>query len=679
MNFKKFADAVTERFNALYKENYGKIFAVAVDKDEMWQHYLNSFPDGSNPLYRVRTEHDCATCRHFIRNVGNAVFITEDLKVETIWDVRTGYPAYDVVASEMDKYIKSKPIEGIWLSREKRFGGSNVEYDEELGETVTYDHFYVKVPEDLVCRPDRIPENKENYRAIVQVFKRSLTEITDEAVDIVDELIKSNTLYKGSEWESSIRQLKEQKDKIKGMSDEQVNLYAWRKAKGLPVTVSKIRNTSLGTLLIDLSEGMDVDRAVSRYEKVVAPANYKRPKAIYTKKMLEDAKKKIEELGYMDSLQRRFATLDDITVNNILFSNRDAKRRIGGSVFDDMLADVKQSPKKFDRLEEIPVDKFVSDVLPGSTDLEVYLENRHAANMCSVIAPVNKDAPSMFKWNNAFSWAYAGNITDSDVKQNVKNAGGNVDGVLRFSIQWNDTDEYSRNDLDAHCIEPFGNEIFFGDRLSLSGGFLDVDIINPQEGTPAVENIAWPRLYSMRDGVYQFFVHQYSNRGGRDGFRAEIEFDGKVYKFDYRKELRQGEKVRVADVTLKNGAFSIKTYLNEESSSIDLWGLKTNTFVPVSVMMYSPNYWDEQNGIGHKHYMFMLKDCVNPEEPNGFYNEFLKQELVEHKRVFEALGAKMKVETVPDQLSGLGFSSTKRNSVIVKVKGATERMMKIVF
>ena len=680
MEFKNVKNALAENFSRISATN--SLFETDIDKDYLWNLYLNSFPEGTNPIYRERRIHDCSACRQFIRNIGGAVYIDEDLNIHSIFEFDTGSKTFQPVMDAMAIYVTSRPIVDIYFNDSSTVG---IDKNRELldnGTVKTWDHFFVTLPTTMYdTHKTRISIEKARIRDRKNVFKRSLDEISMDAIDTVLELIYSNTLYKGEEWKTYLEVLRENKELYMAVPEDKKEVYAWKRAIKLNDAVGKIRNHSIGVLLTDISEGIDLDSAVRRYETIVAPTNYKRPKAIYTKKMLEEAKQKITELGYLDSLPRRFATLDDITVNNILFSNKDAAKRISGDVFDDMIEDIAVDPKKFSRVEEVSAEKFVNNVLPTAKSLEILLENRHVKNMVSLIAPVNKDAKSMFKWNNGFSWAYAGNITDSDIRENVKNAGGKVDGVLRFSIQWNEAGT-DNCDLDAHCVEPNGYEIYFGrarrPSVSPMGGQLDVDIIHPN-GDVAVENITWGDSSCMKEGAYIFYVHQYSG-SARHGFRAEIEFNGTIYSFDYDKTMRSGEKIRVAEVRMDQyGNFTLKELIPSSVSTREVWGLKTNSFAPVTVVMYSPNYWDDQQGIGHRHYFFMLKDCVNPEQPNGFYNEFLDNRLNEHKRVFEALGSKLAVASADDQLSGIGFSATKRNDLVIKVKGATERIMKIKF
>lgn len=684
MEFIEFKEALQRNFVEMTKDAT-HLFEVEVDKDELWNTYLNSYPTGTNELYRERTQHDCSCCRHFIKNIGNAVVI-KDGHVHTIWDLSLNDTTYQPVCDALATFVKSHIVTDIWISKEKKVG-TDFNYEDMDGKMHKWDHFYLELPDKFVDRSGKsIGDIKGGFRDTRNVFKRSLDEITMDALDTILELINSNTLYKGEEWKGVLTEFRKYKKEYENLaSDTEKELYAWEKSVIAGIAIGRIRNHSIGTLLGNVSEDMDLDLAVKKYEQIVAPSNYKRPKAIFTKKMLEDAKKTISELGYMDALQRRFANLDDITVNNILFSNKDAAKRIGGAedIFGEMEKEVAVNPKKFSKVEEISVNDFIEKVLPTAKEVEVFVENKHDKNFVSMIAPCNPDSKTMFKWNNGLSWAYTGNITDSDMKQNVKAAGGNVEGVLRFSIQWNE-DGRDNCDLDAHCIEPNRNEIYFRNSRkpasSALGGQLDVDIINP-EGNVAVENITWADKSKMKSGTYKFFVHQYSG-SARKGFRAEVEFDGEIHSFDYNKSMRHGEKVEVAEVTLdNNGNFTIKESLSGSSAitSRKVWGVNTNQFVPVSVISYSPNYFDEQDGIGHRHLFFMLNGCVNTEEPSGFYNEFLKNELVEHKRVFEALGAKCHVEDTEDQLSGIGFSMTKRAELIVKVKGATERVMKIKF
>lgn len=675
MDFKEFNTAIQQQGQKMFAET-DNLFVTNTDKDTIWQLYLDSFPPGTNEIFRERREHDCSCCKQFIRAFGNVVTIQNN-KLISIWDAPISDGVYSIVAGKLSRYVKTAGIKDIFVTKESRFG-TEKNHEQTSDGIQTWHHFHIRLPKKFVTKSSRsIGDLMDEFRKTKNVFQRSLTELTKDSIETVLELINQKSLYKGDEWKSALTTFFQYYKNYYKTPASQADIFCWTKSIQAGPAISRIKNHSIGVLLTDIAKGVALDEAVSRYEAIVAPTNYKRPKAIFTKKMLEQAKATVEQLGYMDSLERRHAVIDDITVNNILYANRDNHQKMSNDIFDDMLKETKTIPKKFNRLTEIDAETFVKEILPAAESVEAYFENKHIPSLVSLIAPTNPAAKTMFKWNNNFSWAYNGNITDS-MKQRVKAAGGNIDGVLRFSIQWNE-DGDNKNDFDAHCIEPNNNRIYFSNKIShLTDGFLDVDIQIPND--IAVENITWPNPHTMLPGLYKFMVHNYAHRGGRSGFRAEIEFDDQIFSFNYPHDIKAEEYIAVAEVELrKDGTFKMIRSLESTTACRTEWNISTNEFHPVSLCLFSPNYWDEQSGIGHKHYFFILKNCLNQTEPNGFFNEFLKEDLMKHKRVFEALGSKMKVNYTDNQLSGIGFSSTKRNSLVCKVTGTFDRTIKVNF
>jgi len=678
MEFKDFNALLQEHVDRMVQDET-RLYTVnlnAIGYNPLWNLYLDSFPPGTNEVFRERREYDCSCCCNFIRDFG-AVIKIKDQKVTTIWDFETGSDKYQPVIDALAARVRGELVSSIFVTETRRIGtASNIEICAD-GQTHTWNHLHVRLPPNISVTPRyKHGRLRGDSRDQMRMFKRALSEIEPHAVDAVLELIDQNTLYRGEQWHAPLENLKKLQAEHHNLnSSEKRMLFYWEVTTPANSQITNIRNTSIGTLLVNLSTGMDLDTAVRKYEAITAPSNYRRPKAVFTKSMVASAEAKVKELGFENSLARRFATIQDITVNNTLFANRDAKRAMASGVFEELAQSVPSKPLDLSRVEEIGIDKFITDVLPTVSALDVYLENKHSQNLCSLIAPLDSQAKSMFSWGNNFSWAYNGNVADS-MKERVKAAGGKVDGELRFSIQWNEHGD-NLDDLDAHCIEPQGFEIMYSSKVNQwTNGNLDIDIIEPNG--VAVENITWPQRSTMQKGKYQFFVNNYTSRNARSGFSAEIEFDGEVYSFEYPKPLTDKENIAVADVHFDGEKFKITPRLKANSSSKELWSLKSNETHPVSIALLSPNYWDGR-GVGLKHYFFMVEGCVNPDLPNGFFNEFLNSELRPHRKVFEALGSKMKVDRSALQLSGLGFSSSKRAELVVRVQGAIKRMLKIKF
>nr|WP_295001546.1 hypothetical protein [uncultured Methanobrevibacter sp.] len=671
--FKKMQFQMQEYFDDIFsKEEF--LFRLDCDINEAWNLYLDSFPPEISGTYHEKPWHDCQRCRSWFKTMANVVMIDDDYKIRTLFDFET-IPEYRDVFRVLDEFLKTKRVENIFLNDSPSVGvfRSFAEYDGEFDEN---HHFYLDLPDRFIVNSKDMTSEIGDARTQRKLMEDTLNLISPDAIATVLELVHSNTLYRSYQWKDTLEGLKAVFEEFYGMDEDcNLNNWLWKKSATLPRNITHIKNTSMGTLLINISKGMDLEAAVTKYEKITAPTNYQRPKAIYSKEMLEDAKNKIAELGYMDSLHRRFAKLEDISINNLLFANRDVKATLGDDIFDMLKKNATRKVHNFDEISTISLDKFISDVLPEAQEISLYVSSKFKSNFVSLTAPLNNDAPGMFQWDNPYCWVYDNNITDSLMKQQVKKMDGDVDVDLRFSIQWNDG-KWDRNDLDAHSTEPDGHEIYFKDMKSKkTGGWLDVDIITPVEGEISVENIQYKHKSKMTDGEYLFRVHQYTYRGGDDGFKAEIEFDNTIYTFEYPHKLSQDEYVDVAKVELDNGTFTL-TDLVGDATNTHHWNIALNDFVPVSLICFSPNYWNG-NEYGNKHIFFMLKNCINDTNPSGWFNEYLNNELHPHRRVMEALSSHLRLEDTENQLSGVGFSLGKLGENRITVQVRTNNMKRI--
>lgn len=657
-NFPKFAEIVNKSFQEIAA---GPVYETG-GGDELWAVYLAAFPEGSNPIFKNRTEHDCSCCKQFIRRAG---IVTSGSK--TIWDEAAllAPEPYRKVALKMREWVLDRPIAKLYLvnKKEASFGTKQSHSQAKDGPVLTWNHFYTgEIPAKL--RSETADAIRGDYRTSVEVFERGLIELSPDAVSTVLSLIEANNLYRGEEHKSAVLAFfKAQEEYKKSMNKHR---YVWQNASG---HAARFRNTVIGTLVTEISEGKDVDAAVRAFETKVAPQNYKRTTAVITPMMIKKAMETIAELGLEPALERRFANISDINVNDVKWVDNNVKPLMKGGLEATLMKEAKTSSRKPDA-EAISLDAFMC-MLKDVTALEIFVAGQHLGNMVSLTAPVHPEPKQLFKWSNDFSWSYTGNVADS-IKERVKKAGGKVTGVMRVSLSW-----FNFDDLDLHIYEPSGrgvrgleNHIYFRNKEGWTGGVLDVDM-NAGAGTTRepVENVAWAD--APPNGSYKVVVNNFAKREtSNTGFAVEVESGGKIHSFTYNKAVKDTQDIHVCTLVVKDGVI-VKIENGDDGItttqlSQDKWGLKSETFVKVNAVTLSPNYWGG-NSVGNKHLFFFLDGCLSDEPTRGIYNEFLHSRLEAHRKVFEVIGEKTKCQPVAGQLSGLGFSSTKKESVLVRV------------
>lgn len=686
----------------------GKLFRSGVTGQEVWDMYLGSFTKENDPIFRdpESSSHNCNLCKNFVRRYGNIVALDENLKIMTIFDVDAP-EEYKDSCTAVSELLKKSAIKNVFfetleelkalpyescsasstqfkLGLDKNAKRYTKEEAEKFGvvkpnQIITFNHLHMFVPAQFVDKSGKsIDALIAGYRDAKNVFKRAMDEISLDTLNLVRDLIKQGSLLDGQTHLHKIEAIIPLKAEYDQLSSEDKDNWCW--IKSYKFQYSKFKNELLGVLCTELSEGTELNKACMDWNKRVDPANYMKAVAPITKKQIEEAKKFVEENGYEASFTRRCTTIEDIKASDILHLNSGDGKIAAVSVFDKVKpTSTRHKRSEFDKVEEVPIEVFMRDILPECTSVEAFLLNSHKGNMVTLTTAEDKESKPIFKWRNNYSWTYNGNLAGkSQIKEAVKSAGGFVDAPFRFSIMWNE-DGRDIVDLDAHAYEPDGTHIYYrsfkGRQTNMSGS-LDIDMIRPKK--VGVENIFWTDTSRLRDGIYKFKIHNYDGNRNK-GCKAEIAFGESTWSYLIDKEIKG--TIDIAQVTIKNGDLvDIQHYANlvdSNEKSTELYGLETNHFHKVNLVCLSPNHWSDS--IGNKHYFFMLEGCKSPSEIRGFHNENLTPELLQHRKVMEVLGATLQVESTDKQLSGLGFNATVRDEVVLRLKGSFNRVIKVKF
>jgi len=677
----------------------GKLFRSSLTGAKVWDLYLESFD--SDPVFRdpQSSEHNCNNCNNFIRRYGNIVTIIDN-KIVTIFDVNAE-GEYESVVKALSKALKKAPIQEVFYETFNELNSlpyesckttnevfrlglakNHKQYTQEeadkfgvvkANEIREFNHFHLDLPTQFVDKTGKSVESiMANYRDAKNVFQRAMQEIPLDTLNLVRDLINQGSLLDGTTHLFKVEQFIKLKEQYDGLSSGDKDNWCWTTSYNLPI--AKFKNELIGVLCSELAEGKELNEACQAWNKRVDPTNYMKAKAPITKKQIEEAKKFVQENGYEESFSRRFTTMEDIKVSEILHANVGDGKLKSVSIFDNVKStSTRHKRSEFDKVEEVSIDKFMEDILPTCTSVEAFLQNSQEGNMVSLTTANNPESKPIFKWSNNYSWTYNGNLAGkSQIKENVKAAGGKITGVLRASLQWNDTDTPGIVDFDFHCKESVGTEIYYSNKRSYkTGGWLDVDMIRPS--SVGIENITYQKI--PQDGTYFFFVRNFDGRANK-GFKVEIEFDGQTFEY-YQSNSAYGD-TKVATITVKDGKFSITHHLPETTSSKDIYGLETNAFHKVNLVCLSPNHW-EGNNVGNKHYFFMLEGAQCPTSIRSFHNENLIPELAAHRKVLEVLGNQTMIDSGGKQLSGIGFNATVKDELVLRLQGSHKRVIKVKF
>ncbi len=371
--------------------NTGPIFQT--DANGLYDMYLASLPAD-------RQIHNCCACRRFIERFGGLVTVSEDGRLLPVLWGSTVPTFYSKAFFSLYNRVHNARITGVFYSKEKVWGTPS---------TPPWRHMAVNQPDSLVYREraltpgQAMAAKRENYKTVLAALVEFKAPVLDQAL----RLFESDSVSRSEKFVGPVKWLRKLHDRPKGRLGTNI---LWREIALAPEGYCHPKASVLGPLLTNIAMGLPFADIKAQFEAMVQPLRYQRPQEAPKAGNLAAAEALVKKLGIERSLERRFATLQDMRdfIWHPLWH-----QTIKDQPTEGVFGHIKPRgavPPQFG--VDLPTQtytwvKFRDTVLPNAEKIEQLIPGRGA--FVALLTAVHADAPPILKWDhenerNPVSW-----------------------------------------------------------------------------------------------------------------------------------------------------------------------------------------------------------------------------------------------------------------------------------
>lgn len=371
----------------------GQTRLFTTDAADLWDTYLGALPKAHQQL------HNCHCCRRFIRKFGGLVAIGAAGETwPVMWNPERVPDFYKPAFAQLAATVAEARVTGVFADKATTWG---------VPETGEWQHLSVVPAPAFVYENAALTAHQAmaKVRDDVATVQQAMVYYGPKVLDEALRLFKADALDRSEKFVGVVEWFRALHNWPKGLANQTVrHNILWRAVAHAPEGYCHIKSSIIGPLLDDIVNGLPFADIKRKHADKLHPLKYQRPTAAPSAGNVKAAEDLVAKLGIEPSLERRYARLEELPLEDALWTPEVYTRKArpaGAGVFSHI--QTKQDRRGDVPSVEMPTqtltwNKFIRTVLtqqPAEIGMRVPLHGSFFA----ITTATNADAPPILKWD----------------------------------------------------------------------------------------------------------------------------------------------------------------------------------------------------------------------------------------------------------------------------------------